>query len=180
VAVVPDSHDFVDGVATSSEANAYIRDPLRFLLNKPLCKVRQTVLQSIPNSVGTAILFDFEDYDNDPSGAGGHSTSVNTSRFTAVYAGWYRLDGGVGWAANATGIRISIWAVNGAALADGQSLVNNAGAALGNKVAARGTEAYLNVGDYVELQAFQTSGAGLNTNVASGEQSSMIVSWDRN
>jgi hypothetical protein len=31
------------------------------------------------------------------------------------------------------------------------------------------------VGDYLDLQAFQTSGGALNSNAAAGEQSSMTI-----
>lgn len=180
-ALVPDTHDFVDGVSVSSEMNTYVRDPIRFLLNKPAAKLRQATLQSIGNGVFVPITFDIEELDDDPGHFGGHSTSVNTSRFTASYSGWYRCDGCVGFAGNATGVRVAAWYVNGTSLSTAQALAQAATSGpLGNKIPARGDLIYLNINDYLELQAFQTSGGALNTNNATGEQSSMAVSWDRN
>jgi hypothetical protein len=179
MAVVPDTRDFGDTVVTSSEMNTYVRDPIRFALNPPRAQLRQTVLQAVANSTFVPITFDVEDLDQDPSGTGGHSTSVNTSRFTAVYAGWYFIGGAIGFAANVTGQRVAAWSVNGSILFAGQSLVQATGA-LGNKTNGRGMLVYLNVTDYLELQAFQTSGGALNSNVATGEQSSMAVVWESN
>lgn len=176
---VPDTHDFTSGSATTSELNAYIRDPIRFLLNPPRCEVRQTVSQNLSNGVGAPITFNSEDLDENVAGLPQHDTSTNPSRFTCVYPGWYEVGGAAGFAANATGQRIVIWYVNGSPLTSGQA-TDQALSALGNKVAARGKHVYLNVGDYVELYAFQNSGGTLATNVAAGEQSSMMVRWVSN
>lgn len=179
MASVPDTHDFVGGVATTSEANTYIRDPIRFLLNRPHAELRQTVAQSLTTGVTAAVTFDVEDIDNDPSGAGGHSTSVNTSRYTAVYPGWYQVSGGVGFAANVNGQRAAVWAVNGTLL-NGAQVMEQATSASNNKVPARTKLVFLGVGDYVELHALQTSGGALNTAVVASEQSSMTVIWVSN
>lgn len=178
MATVPDSHDFADGIATSSEANTYIRDPARFGLNPPHAELRQTVAQTLTTGVTAAVTFDVEDVD-EPAAAGGHSTSSNTSRYTAQYAGWYLVGGGVGFAANATGQRAAVWAVNGALL-NGSQVMEQATSASNNKVGARTKLVYLNVGDYVELHAQQTSGGNLNTAVTASEQSSMSVLWVSN
>ena len=54
---------------------------------KDLCQMRRTTSQSLTASTWTAISFDAEDFD----AAGGHSTSTNTSRYTAQASGKYRL-----------------------------------------------------------------------------------------
>lgn len=179
MAVVPDTHDFAGGVVTTSEDNTYIRDPIRFLLNRPRAELRQTVFQTLTTGVTAAVTFDVEDVDADPSGAGGHSTSANTSRYTAVYAGWYLCGGGVGFAANVTGQRAAVWAVNGTLL-NGAQIMEQATSASNNKVPARTKLILLNVGDYVELHALQTSGGNLNTDVTASGQSSMSVLWVSN
>lgn len=179
MAAVPGTHDFADGVVTTSEDNSFIRDPLLFLLNRPAAELRQTVVQSIPNVTWTSITFTTEDLDTDPAGTGGHDNVTNTSRFTAVYAGWYRLSGGVEFAVNATGQRAAAWAVNGTLLNAGRTLIG-ATAALGMGVPARTKLLFLNVGDYVELQVYQNSGGALNTAVVAEGAPSMTVVWERN
>lgn len=57
---------------------------------KDLAFMRRTTNQTLTTATFTAINFDAEDID----AAGGHSTSTNTSRYTAVNAGKYRLGGG--------------------------------------------------------------------------------------
>jgi hypothetical protein len=181
VAVVPNTHTFVNGVRDSSEENTYIRDPLLFLMNKPAAELRQTVAQSLANNTWTSLTFDVEDLDNDPSGTGGHSTSVNTSRYTAVYAGWYVVGGCAAFVANATGIRGHRWAVNGNPLNGESTLVQAVSVGGSNTdVPASAARLYLNVGDYVEAQAIQGSGGALNTFVTATAQSSMTIGWDRN
>jgi hypothetical protein len=179
MAVVPDTHVFTNGVLDSSELNTYVRDPIRFLLNKPICELKQIVSQSPITSTWTSITFTSEVVDTDVDGVGGHDTSSNTSRFTARYAGWYWLGGGVGFAPNVTGQRAVRWAVNGTAL-DGASVFTAAGGALGEALPARGKLTYLSVGDYVELQGWQSTGGALAT-VATGEHScTMALMWERN
>ena len=41
MAAVPTSHTFVDGLATSSEMNAYVRDPLNFVQRPPIAQMRR-------------------------------------------------------------------------------------------------------------------------------------------
>jgi hypothetical protein len=171
---VPSSHTFVDGVLTSSEMNAYIRDPISFLLQPPLARLRQTVVQSIPSSTFTAITFTTEDVDTDVDGVGGHSNAINTSRFTSRYSGWYEIGGGVAYAANATGRRLAHFYVNGAAV-NGAQVALPATAANDSAVPAKLTLVYLAVGDYVELMAYQESGGALNTFSSLGGMSTLEI-----
>ena len=180
MAVVPSSHDFTSGVATTSEANAYIRDPIAFLLNRPVADVYSTVAQSIPSGAFTSVLFELEAVDTDPDGTGGHSTSSNTSRYTARYAGWYTCSGKVSYDVNATSYRGATFAVNGTAVARTGVLMPNNGAAMAMVVVLPDHEIFLNVGDYVEVQGIQGSGAPLNTATALGWYASMKVEWSRN
>lgn len=175
MATVPSSHDFVSGVATSSEANAYIRDPIAYMLARPIAKLRQTVAQSLTSGAFTPITFTTEDVDS----AGAHDTVTNTSRYTAVYAGWYLVSYTVGFAVSATGRRIAYLTVNGTA-------VGGTGVALGAfatfaTVITASSMVFLNVGDYVEVNGYQDSGGPLNTSVAQAyEMSSMTVIWVSN
>lgn len=179
MATVPATRTFVDGVFLSSDPNTYIRDPLNFLLNKPVAELRQTVLQSLPSGAWTSITFTTEDIDTDVSGTGGHSNSVNTSRYTAVYPGWYLCSGGVGYVATATAQRGTRWTVNGTAVNGSATFVPTT-AAFDVLIASRTKRIFLNVGDYVEMQAWQDTGGLLNTNVSAENQSHMSIGWERN
>jgi hypothetical protein len=162
----------------STNLHAYVRDPIAFLMRKPSAMLRQATNQSIANNTWTAITFGVEDWDDDPDGTGGHSTSSNTSRYTARYPGVYLLGGGVGWAASSAGVRGTRWAKNGTAL-NGSSTLEPPTASGTAYYAARAIKVELDEGDYVELFGFQNSGGSLNTTVATSEQPSMSVGWDR-
>lgn len=141
---------------------------LNVVANPPICKVRQTVAQSLTNSTATAITFTTEDVDT----SGMHSTSSNTSRLVATVAGWYLCTGNISYASNATGIRTTAWQVNG-------TPINGAGTAVApisgvtTRCAAAGTLLFLAVSDYVELIGFQSSGGALLTAVAASEMSTI-------
>lgn len=160
---------------STTNLNAGVRDPALFALAPPLGRMRHTSAQSIPNATGTALSFGTEDVDS----ANGHSTSSNTSRYAAQYAGWYQLSGGVQFATNATGRRGCWWAVNGTVVNGSEA--NTPGSASGNAgPAARVIHVFLSVNDYVELCAFQDSGGSLNTAVTTSQQPTMEVRWVSN
>ena len=144
----------------------------------PAAKLRQSVAQAIANSSPTAITFNLEDLDTDPDGIGGHSTSSNTSRYTARYPGWYRVGGGVSFANNATGLRVVSWAVNGSNVAGSDVLVNAVTGSNTTRMAARSDLIRLEEGDYLELRALQTSGGSLNTAVTNDEQATASITWE--
>lgn len=146
-----------------------------FLLAPPIAELRQTVVQSIPNNSATAVLFDTEDVDS----AGGHSTSVNTSRYTAVYAGWYEIGGAVVITGNATGTRAGQVNVNGAAV-NGMNTYALGSVSIPASLVMRTRKLFLNVGDYVEMLAYQTSGGALNTDVTGANQSTMSIKFVSN
>lgn len=168
---VPTAPTFSDGVTSSTQWNQ-VRDAIDFLQQPPIAQLRQTSVQSLPSSTATAITFDTENVDS----TSGHSTSSNTSRWQADYPGWYWIDGGVGYASNATGVRTAEWAINGFLVAGCGVLLaaNSTGSA---RIPGRGMLIYLANGDYVETLAFQNSGGALNTAVSTQEQPSMGLKW---
>lgn len=173
---VPDTGGgFSTSVPTSSDLNSKLVDPINFLLNRPILRCRQTTLQTVSTSTFTAVTFTTDDVDS----VNGHSTSIATSRYVAAYAGWYAVGGGIGFAANATGRRLSAWYVNGTIL-NGCQIAMAATASNDSQVPARAMKVFLNVGDYLELFCYQESGGNLNTFVTTGGQSTMDVVWDSN
>jgi hypothetical protein len=103
---------------------------------------------------------------------GGHSNTVNPSRYTCQLAGWYFMLGTIEWASNGTGNRLTQLYHNGILFSSG-GVGPAAGSA--NSPSLQGAALVnLAVGDYVEVFAFQTSGGNLAT-LAAG--SSMHVFW---
>ncbi|MET8278288.1 hypothetical protein [Micromonospora sp. NPDC005174] len=144
----------------------------------PAAKLRQTVAQTLTNNTPTALTLNVEDLDTDPDGIGGHSTSSNTSRYTARYPGWYRVGGGVSFVSNSTGVRLASWAVNGTNVA-GSDVLSTAVSGNTTRMAARGDLIYLAEGDYLELRVYQSSGGNLDTRVTNDEMSTVSITWER-
>lgn len=171
----------VEAVTNGQEGNAdwansvqalinALRTAVTSLLAPAACRARQIVAQSIANNTWVALTMTAEDLDT----AGGHSTSVNTSRYTAVTAGTYLVTGGSSWVNNVTGVRGARIAKNGTGI-NGSEAVVGAAPSSGNRVAAKTILVALAIGDYVEIEALQTSGGALNTVATSSDQSDMTV-----
>lgn len=151
--------------------NANVKALGDFLLSPPLFSGYQTAAQALATGVYAPILLDVETADPD----GGHSTTTNSSRYTAQVAGTYLVSGSVAFAGNATGIRVAHIRVNGTVVRGSQMILP-----------ANGTTQVpvplvfpvtLAVGDYVEVAGQQTSGASLNTYTGSDACSAMSLFW---
>lgn len=151
------------GLSSSSDFNTKVRDPLRFLMSPPLARLRQIVAQSLTNGATTAITFTTADVDTDYVGGTGHSNSVNPTRYTANWTGWYVVSGGINFVANATGARGCYWAVNGSIALGVESVGAPAPGGANHGHTARTELLFLNEADYVELLGLQISGGTLNT-----------------
>ncbi len=175
MATIPTFVTWVAGtVVTAAEMNANVRDGGNFFLSVPVCELRQTVAQSIANVTGALILYDTEDIDND----GGHSTTVNSDRYTPRTAGRFQVSGGVGFVGNGTGIRDVEVAKNGAGVNGGATLMNTTVVGFTHRQTSRTMTLFANgTTDYFGILAFQNSGGALNTAVSGVEQSSMSVRW---
>lgn len=151
-----------------------------FLLNRPAAQYRQSATQTVATATFTSITFTAaEELDTDPSSTGGHSTSSNTSRFTAVYPGWYLCSGAVCFTLNATGMRGSRWAVNGSAV-NASAILLPTHASNVVVVPLRSMLIFLNAADYVEPQGYQASGGNLDTFATGEYQSGVMHEWARN
>lgn len=163
MAAVPTIPTFTSSTVVPSSNLAALAAALTFAQNPPACALRQSAATTLTTAVWAAVNFDLSDEDN----VNGHSTTVNNTRYTAQYAGWYMCSGGALFAANVTGTRQVRWAVNGTPYNGGlpvsvQQAVSTA--ASGTGVPAQTQRLFLNVGDFVELQAFQNSGGNLTVN----------------
>lgn len=177
MSTVPVTRTWVAGeVVTSGYMNNNVTAVLGWLLAPAICQVRQIVAQSLANAgSGTAVTFTAEDVDS----TGMHSNAVNTSRLTAVYPGWYHNDAAVSHAANATGVRGGAWRVNAAGINGANTFIPAAVAAT-LVVPVRSLLTFLNVGDFLEINGYQTSGAANNTVISAGEQSMLTSYWVSN
>lgn len=155
---------------TAALWNANVYNGLTFLLNPPDFVGVQNTAQSIPSGAWTAVSLDTSQIDS----YGGHSNVTNSSRYTAQVAGWYTCCGVSEMATNASGDRAVRLQVNGTAVKGAAALV---GPYSGNGVAlpTPTRDVYLNVGDYVEVATFQTSGGALSTAVSADLCSALWV-----
>lgn len=121
------------------------------------CRLTLSVNQSIPNNAETIVTWDTETWDTDNY----HSTAANTGRLTAPATGTYGLWVVANFAANATGQRYCGLRLNGGADTVYLFVGNAATGGLGT-IGAGYFQIQLTVGDYVEMFAYQVSGAALN------------------
>jgi len=171
---VPTPRTYVVG---ETETGAYFnatRDALNYLVNPPICTVIQTVQQTF-GSVNTPVALAFDTTVVDTYG--GHSNTVNNSEYVAQVAGWYLLTGGVVFSGAFSGTYRKIQAYrNGTIVAYSPSQLALVSGSFATAVPMQSIILYLNVGDYVQLQA-SADVASITTNVGGGNQSSMTVIW---
>jgi hypothetical protein len=115
---------------------------------------------SLTNNTVTALTFDTERWDT----GNFHSTSSNTSRFTAPTAGLYEIGGCVRFAANATGQRNIRIRLNGTSDLAFVNIPTSSATAV--TILTVSTLYQLSATDYVELVALQNSGGALNAELS--------------
>lgn len=142
----------------------------------PLFSAVQTASQTgLPSGAFTALLFPTEQVDSH----NGHSTSTNTSRWTcpASWAGWYRVSG-TAMIVGTSGRRGLAIFKNGVQVTG--SLVMHSASPVFDTAVATTKLVQLAVGDYLELRAFQDSGAARDAYAdASGYGSGFDVEFVR-
>lgn len=150
-----------------------VRDALTFLLNPPRARLTQaTTATSVPGSAFTSIGMDNTVIDTYV----GHSNTTNNSRYTAQVAGRYRVFGVNAWAANTSNVRLIRETVTGTGV-PGSLTSMNATSAL-SAVQCTESTVFMNVGDYVEVQGFQSTSGSLNTSPGTTDTApSMDVQW---
>lgn len=121
---------------------------------QPCARVRHSANQSIASGGAAKVLtFNTEDYDTDSI----HDNGVAPSRLTCQTAGHYLIIGQAEWQSNTSGRRTLTIVLNGATYI---AISNDIAAGPNGQVVM--TTSLLNVGDYVELTAYQDSGTNLN------------------
>lgn len=153
-------------------------------LTRPIAQLRNTTVTNIVNAgAGTQVVFQAEDKDSH----NGHDPVTNSSRWTtpASQGGTYIVSGRVGWTAKAstgtTDLRVASLFKNGVEIpgtSDQIRALDNAVTQPVNLIVPVFID--LVPGDYLELHAFQNSGAALDTFVGgAGLQSMITIQWIR-
>lgn len=153
---------------------AALLEPLAVAITPPMAVLTRAIAQSISNAAVTPDAISWDTVTKDS--AGGFAAG-NPTRYTAQRAGWYQLSGGVGFAANATGIRTAQFTKNGTSIVGTQTKLLAVSGGIVTAVPAWTVQVELAIGDYVELRAFQNSGAGLNTSTETENRPTMHVRW---
>lgn len=169
--------DNVDALS-STNLNAYLRDPVTFLMKRPAAQLRSLASQTLTSGSWASMTYNGEQLDSDPEGGSAHSTLSNTSRYTARYPGWYLCSAACTFIGNATGRRGGRWSVNGSTVMASEAYHANAGASSVTAFAPT-MLVYLYVGDYLEFQAFQESGGNLGTFSSTNNQTWFTTIWER-
>lgn len=157
---------------TSAWQNAQVKGLTDFLTAPPVFVGYQASAQSTTTGTWTALTIDTEVLDSD----GGHSTTVNPSRYTATVAGLYLVVGSASFTANATGYRRCRITKNGSNVRGGASGydVNTANVAGGVAIAFVSMNGST---DYVEVMGAQASGSTINTSTATDFGCTLSVYW---
>ncbi|WTW96611.1 hypothetical protein OG216_26020 [Streptomycetaceae bacterium NBC_01309] len=127
------------------------------ILNPPDAVLRQTVVSSVGSSP-TVVTMGVADIDTE----GGWSAG-NPNRYTCQLAGVYQLSGEVSFDQNGTGTRGLVIRVNGSTYVRGSAALIPGSSSTVVTAAGAPRDWYLDVGDYVELLAQQSSGGALST-----------------
>lgn len=116
----------------------------------PAVRVFNSASQSLPNGTNVVLSFDKESFDT----ADLHSTTTNTSRLTAPVNGVYRVSASIGFTTAGGRDRIELLK-NGTV-----TLFNTQNPTTGDNTFLNSTDLVrLNAGEFVEVNAQQTSGA---------------------
>lgn len=158
MATVPAPRTWTVGeLLTAAKMNTDLRDGLTFLLSPPRGLLHKSTNQSVPNNAYTSITWNSEQYDND----GAHSDITNPGRYTAQTAGWFEFHALIQFdAISATGERIAQFLKNGAGSPFGMMEIRPSSVNAATCLIMGWS--LMSVGDFVEAQAYQSSGGALN------------------
>lgn len=160
VAIIPGTFFFkVDDSVNSTLFNIRIRDPINFLLNKPLTVLRKSASQSVADKTWTSVTWTTEDIDSDTA----HDVLSNVHRVTANTEGWYLIQATVGYQQGfSTAFRKIHIRKNGL---DTEIYSEHTTHISGTAYQHHQTTAayiYLKVNDWVECRVWQDSGSTIN------------------
>lgn len=127
----------------------------------PQVRAYRSVDNGITNNTWTVVSFDAEDFDLGTPSNDMHDNTTNAGRLTCRVAGLYYVTANICFDSNATGIRAVRLRMNGTGNPFAQIECNNSGAANFTQINLSAPWR-MAVNDYVEVEAVQVSGGGLN------------------
>ena len=151
----------------ASTLNTQLKTILDFLQSPPSCELTHSLTQALANSTGVTLAFNSELTDTD----GMHSTTVNTMRITCQTDGRYLVTYNIAFASNTTGIRRVTPQLSGVSYPQGQAQV--AAANGGSTAVTCSFVISMSTGQYLTLEALQTSGGTLDVNA----NASFTATW---
>lgn len=156
-------HNPATGTSPPASWGDAVRDGVVFCATPPSCRANRTTTQSIADITSTAVSFTAADsWDTDSF----HSTVSNQSRLTVPsgLGGKYLIVATANWANNSTGWR-DLWIrANGST--DLATARVGTGTANPYPISTITTVEQLAAGTYIEVTAWQNSGAALNVTAA--------------
>lgn len=163
IGAAPAAHNHDDRYYTQAQIDAAI--------GTLACRVYSNATQSVPHNVLTGLNFNSERFDI----GGLHESVTNPSRITCTIGGIYQITGQIAWPqlADNTRRQIQIRLNGGAAIGATETFASSATGLFLTQIVT--TLWQLNVGDYIELAAFQNSGAALTLPAAAGSQEFMMA-----
>lgn len=178
---VPSPAAFSDLTAISGTfLNSNVRDTINFLAFPPMARLsNQGGSQTVPNNSETAITWNTAtvlgvNSDN----YGGWSSGTNPTRYTFPVAGRYWVHGQAAFGASSAATWQVSLRVNGSSATEWfGGRVNGPGTSTAGTTLIAERYLRVNAGDYVEVMAFQNSGAGSAMAVTSPTTSKLIVLW---
>lgn len=156
-------HNPATGTSPPASWGDAVRDGVVFCATPPSCRANRTTTQSIADLTATAVSFTAADsWDTD----GFHSTVSNQSRLTVPsgLGGKYLIVASVPWANHTTGWRDLTIRANGSTGLDSTRV--GSGVANPYPISTITTIQQLAAGTYVEVVAWQNSGAALDVTAA--------------
>lgn len=164
-------------VATGDEINASdITSVENLTIVKPIVRLVQSVVQSIPDNVGTALTFTTEDEDS----YNFHDPVTNNTRITPSIAGWYTFRGTYFSATLTTPVLLACYMrKNGATIPPGNRSLYQA-AVVSPSVNCSALISMNGTTDYVEFVALQDSAGAVNTAISAYIASTFECIFERN
>jgi hypothetical protein len=158
---VPTIHGWKNGERPNfRDMNNYLENPLSFLLNPPMVRLRKTTAQSIPNTTSTALIWDYVEVETV-----NFWDATAPTKLTPSVPGWYIGTAGFSFANNATGIRAMNVIKNGSVTERVITVSHDAYTDSGITVVSRGNiffESFNGTTDYITIEVQQTSGGALS------------------
>jgi hypothetical protein len=171
--VIPTPVTWADGdIPSYLDMQLAVENQLEYLLNPPLLRLRQTVIQSMANGATVAIIWDNLEVETD-----NFWDAAQPTKITPSIAGWYLGTIKASWLANATGYRQVEIQKNSSATdraAKGQYSAFSSG--ITGEFAF--LESFNGTTDFIVANAFQNSGGSLSSDINSlSGQPTITMRW---